>query len=77
MGMGIKGGGIGDGGAESWVEGLKENTKGGGRFWFVNMKDNGVSEECMKRIKEGGKGKERLVVYPLDPYPGYNPRRGN
>lgn len=74
MGMNKKGGGMGDAGAMEWVGGVRENVKNGGRLWFVNMDGNEVSERVLGKIKDE-RGAGRMVVFPADPYPGYNSRR--
>lgn len=68
MGQEQKGGGIGDEGAAAWAEGMAENAKNGGKFWFINVNKNAISETGMNALRAGRiAGKHH--VFPVDPYP--------
>lgn len=69
MGMnGKKGGGMGDAGAEGWVEGIAGNR---GKFWFVNLSGNDVSPTMLEKLR-AARVEGKHTVFPADPHPGYS-----
>lgn len=68
MGQENKGGGIGDEGAAAWAEGMAQNEKNGGKFWFVNVNKNAISEAGLDALR-AGRIEGRHHCFPVDPYP--------
>lgn len=66
MGMNRKeGGGMGDVGAAAWAEGIAANE---GKFWFVNLDGNNVSDTMLETLR-GARVGGKHTVFPVDSYP--------
>ncbi len=65
MGQVKKGGGIGDRGAAAWAGGIAKNR---GKFWFVNLNNNGITQDGLEVLRNS-RTEGRHHVFPVDPYP--------
>ncbi|KAA8494396.1 Ribonuclease inhibitor [Porphyridium purpureum] len=65
----IKGTGLQDAGARAFAQGMQENERIGGAFWFANVQGNAISQAGLDAIG-GLRVLGKHCVYPLDRYPG-------
>lgn len=65
MGQSGKGAGMGDEGAYAWADGIAKNR---GKFWFVNLNGNGITERGKSALRNA-RVENKHVVFPVDPYP--------